>query len=837
MTTAAAAIAHATLGGAFAGNRMRLALSVLAIALGVALGYAVQLINRAALTEFATGLATLAGDADLEVRGPRGGFDERLFPQLARIAGVAVASPVVEIDARLPGVGEPLRIYGVDALRAGMVTPALIGAGTEALDLFRTDALFLSPAASAHLSVTVGDTLLVQSGTGVVPMRVAGLLRAGASLRYAVMDVAAVQDRFDRIGVLTRVDLRMRPGVALETVRARVAALLPPGVAVVQPGSATRATERMTRAYRVNLEVLALVALFTGALLVFSTQALAVVQRRTQFALVRTLGVTRARLTALVVAEGAALGLAGAAVGLVAGYALANLALHWFGADLGAGFFRGVDPELQFSLADALPIALLGVVAAALGSLAPALEAGRAAPAAALKAGDDESAYVRLRTAWPGFACLALGTALLGLPPVAGLPLAGYGAIALFLVGTLALLPRIATLLLARVPRPRPTPAALALDQLRGAPGQAGVSLAAMVASVALMVSMAIMVASFRHSLEDWLVRVLPADLYVRAGLTGDSAHFDAATQRAIADTPGVARAEFLRVQRLLLDPERAPVTLLARDVDPNEPQRHLPLVDDPVAIAGGAPPPAYASEAMADLYGHVPGQRITLPIGGRDVAFTVAALWRDYARQTGAVVIDRVRYIALTGDTSANDVALWLEPRADLAATRRELESRAGGADRVTIATPGDIRALSLRAFDRTFAVTYALEAAAVVIGLVALSATFGAQTLARRREFGMLRHIGMTRRQIGTMLACEGFAISAVALAVGLALGFVISLILIHVVNRQSFHWGMTLHLPWAALATLTLTLLALATLTAVTSARRAMSVDAVRAVKDDW
>ena len=107
----------------------------------------------------------------------------------------------------------------------------------------------------------------------------------------------------------------------------------------------------------------------------------------------------------------------------------------------------------------------------------------------------------------------------------------------------------------------------------------------------------------------------------------------------------------------------------------------------------------------------------------------------------------------------------------------------------------------------------------------------------LARRREFGMLRHIGMTRRQIGAMLAHRGRALAASASPPGSLLGFVISLILVHVVNRQSFHWGMDLHVPWLALASLSCVLLALATLTARVSARGATSIDAVRAVREDW
>jgi putative ABC transport system permease protein len=152
-------------------------------------------------------------------------------------------------------------------------------------------------------------------------------------------------------------------------------------------------------------------------------------------------------------------------------------------------------------------------------------------------------------------------------------------------------------------------------------------------------------------------------------------------------------------------------------------------------------------------------------------------------------------------------------------------------------IAEPGEIRENSLRVFDRTFAVTYALEAVAVVIGLFGLASSFGALVLARSREFGMLRHVGMTRRQIAAMLATEGALVSALGLAIGIALGWLISLVLIHVVNRQSFHWSMDLHLPWGALAAFTVVMLAFSVLTALASGRRAMSRDVVLAVKEDW
>jgi putative ABC transport system permease protein len=239
----------------------------------------------------------------------------------------------------------------------------------------------------------------------------------------------------------------------------------------------------------------------------------------------------------------------------------------------------------------------------------------------------------------------------------------------------------------------------------------------------------------------------------------------------------------------------------------------------------------------MVDVYGFAPGRVITLPLGGRSVPFTVAGVWRDYARPQGAIVIERERYVALTGDAAVTSAALWLAPGTTASELARTLVAAVPGGAHLELASPGDIRAVSLHIFDRTFAVTYALELAAVVLGLCGLSSSFGALVLSRRREFGVLRHLGMTRRQIGAMLASEGLLLSGIGLAAGLGLGYVISLILVQVVNRQSFHWSMELSLPWAALGAAALLVLALATLTALASGRRALAGDLVQAVKDDW
>jgi putative ABC transport system permease protein len=577
------------------------------------------------------------------------------------------------------------------------------------------------------------------------------------------------------------------------------------------------------------------VALFTGGLLVFSTQALAVVRRRAQLALLRVLGVSRRGLVALLLLEAGAVGATGALAGLALGYAAAGFVLRHFGAELGGGYFRGLAPELAPDWPALALFFVLGILAAVAGSLAPALEAAGAAPAAALKAGDEGRAFERTQRAWPGLAVILAGAALTQVGPVHGLPLFGYVAIALLLVGTVMLMPRIAVLVFRVAPSLGPVAPRLGLAQLRGSPGQAGVSLAAVVAAVSLMVSMAIMVASFRQSLDEWLERILPADLYLRAGPGSDTAYLTSGEQRLIAGTPGIRRVEFLRVQRISLGPDKPPLTVLARAVEAEG--RVPPLLGAPYEVKPGEPPAVWVSEIAAAIYGWRAGSTIEIPLGGRRARFTVAGVWRDYARQQGAVLIERYVYLRLTGDSYANDAAIWLAPGADPERVRHDIEARLPGGANMEASGPEEIREVSLRIFDRTFAVTYALEVVAVAIGLFGLSSSFGALVLARRREFGVLRHLGMTRRQIGAMLAGEGLLVSALGLAVGLALGWIISLVLIDVVNPQSFHWGMDLHMPWRLLAEFVAAMLAMATLTAIASGRQAMGGEAVRAVKEDW
>jgi putative ABC transport system permease protein len=836
--------------GEWRAHPVRALLAIAAIAVGVAMGFAIHLINAAAFNEFSAAVKSLSGQADVQVAGREALFDETVYPRLAQRGGVAIASPVLELDAGVPGAHGALKIIGIDPFRAGAVSPDLLGIPAEdkPFDMLADDAVFLSPAAMAWLKTASGGAITLRAGTSDFRLRVAGgVLRARPGQRIGVMDIGAAQWRFHQAGKLSRIDLKLREGVDRNAFERELARELerdfPGRFLVAQPNDEDQdsRTNTLSRAYRVNLTVLALVALFTGAFLVFSTQALSVIRRRSQFALMRVLGVERRQLLGQVLLEGASLGVIGALLGIAAGYALAATALHFFGADLGAGYFSGVQPTVHFAPVAAFVFFALGLAVALLGCLAPAFEAARAAPAVALKSGSDETALSGLARIWPSLVCLAVAALLTRAPPVLELPLFGYASIALLLIGGIGMMPRVASSVFSAInrvamrrARQRPVPA-LTLARLANASGSAAIALGGILSSFSLMVAMAIMVSSFRVSVDDWLVQILPADLYVRNAVAGNTTSLGPPQQAALAATPGVARVQFLRSRQVSLDAARPAIGLLARDIDVADPGKSMVLVGAVAAPPPGAMP-AWVSEAMLDLYGVKAGGRIRIPLNGQLREFFIAGAWRDYANQSGSVQIRLPDYRALTGDLDVSDAAIWTQPGVTAGQVMQQVRALPFGAA-LQFAEPGQIRAMSLKIFDRSFAVTYLLEAIAIAIGLSGVAATFSAQTLARAREFGMLRHVGVTRGQVLRILALEGGSLTALGVGCGFALGLLISLILVFVVNPQSFHWTMQLHLPWGLLAGVAALLTASSVLTALVSGRYALSGGPIRAVREDW
>ena len=894
----------------------RNAAAVVAVMLGVALAFSVHLINASALSEFSGAVRAVNGEPDLSLRAVASGYDEAIYGEVARHPAVAAASPVVELStyALTPdGERKTLRLLGVDALVVAGVAPGLMpipfrasesgrtasptdgsakaSAADRSLDRYAVlaaDTVFLNASAMTLLrpaAPTRGGRagvaeVRVQSGMRLHTLRVAGTVadntvagnaadtpsaqpgarQSGAPL--AVMDIAAAQELFGKLGQISRVDVRLQTGADRAAFLRDIRAL--PGfagqVTVTDPGDASQRISALSRAYRVNLTVLALVALFTGAFLVFSVLALSVAKRAQQFALLGVLGLTPNQRLRLVLAESLILGLIGSLLGLALGAGLAALALALLGGDLGGGYFPGVTPRLQWSTGAAVVYGLLGVIAAGLGGWWPARQAQRLPPAQTLK-GLGLPSGTGQKHRWTGIVLIAIGALLAGAPPVFGIPLAAYVSVALILLGGIVALPAGIALLydiispwMARQLLPM-----LAVERARRQRDTAAVAISGVVASLSLAVALTVMVTSFRQSVTAWLDVVLPAGLYVRmanSSAAGDSVYFEPAFVQEVSLIGGVQKLTAVRVSSLQLDPTRPAVALIARPLD--DPKSSLPLVGTPVPLprTSGDAVAVYVSEAFADLYEVTPGQYYkpsgkyaasaassSATLSGAN--FFIAGVWRDYARQHGSIVMDDVDFVRLSGDRRVNDLALWLGDGVDPEQVQdaiRQLAAKNFGADSAAeqlleFSSAAQIRALSLAIFDRSFAVTYWLQAVAIAIGLFGVAASFSAQVLARRKEFGLLAHLGLTRGQILGVVAGEGLVWTVIGSIAGMLLGLVVAIVLVDVVNPQSFHWTMDLALPWLRLLALCAAVVLAGTLTAWLAGRAAAGRDAVLAVKEDW
>ncbi len=841
----------------------RQAAAVLAVALGVALAFAVQLINASALSEFETAVHAASGAPDFSVRPRDGLLPDDLYPRVAQAPGVAQASPVVDLAVVVRGTdgqSHPAHLLGLDAFVAPWISPGWLvqpesraasgaplaaGAPMSALD---PDLVFVNAAARAQLGTA--DHVTLQADGRWQTFAIGGRIAAeGPPL--LVMDIAGAQTHFDRVGSLSRIDVRLAPGARQESVMAALGA--GPDVRAAAPDEAALRMARLSQSYRVNLSVLSLAALFTGGFLVFSVQSLAVAKRIPQLALLGVLGMSGRQRRSLVWADSLTVGAVGGVIGLALGTALAAAALRALGGDLGNGTPGGGAPRLQWSTLAALAYGTLGLVSAFAGGWWPARAAQALAPAQSLKG--LSSAHGGTWPAAAGLGLIAIAGGLALVPPWHAIPWGAYACVGVLLLGGISLVPQVVSLLLAGFRGARNPVAALAVARAVDQRQTATAAVAGVVASLSLVVALTIMVTSFRDSLIVWLDEVLPADLYVRPTPgASEGPLMLAPAVIAAASGPGVKQVRAERLVPVTLAPEQPEALLIVRDLPADGVPPTLPWIVAPAATPPAVPPdvlPVYPSEVLAALQHLHVGDVIALPLppprggngeartGGGAAKAVVRGIWRDSARQQGALLMARTDWLRLTGDDRITGMAVWFaDGTTDHgAALVARLRAAVPSGAPIDVSTADELRAFSLRIFDRSFAVTRWLQGVALAIGLAGIAASFSAQVLARRREFGTLQHLGFTRRQVLTLVASEGALWSAVGAVLGLGLGLAVSVVLVKIVNPQSFHWTMQMSVPPGTLLTLGAGVILAGALTAWGSGHAAASRDIVRSVKEDW
>ena len=769
---------------------LRTALTILSVALGVGIVVAIDLASEAATGSFQSSMQALAGRTDLEIRA-NGGVDERWMGTLSALPFDVKWSPVMEAQAEIAGLGE-VPVYGVDLLGA----PGAVVSSALAKRI-----------CAAGLAACVLEWHQRFEVSKIVD----------SSAEFVALDIATVQHLLNRYGKLDRIDVTVGPTEDFSAVEAAIRRALPPSYLIQKPGIRSDENQRMLRAFRWNLRILSYISLVVGAFLIYNTISISVVRRRGEIGILRALGAARSAILGLFLAESLALGIAGAVIGIVLSRVLAAATVRLIADTVNALYTTSRPTPIELTTSEAWLGIAVGATVALLSALAPAREAMAVAPTEAMSRGAHEHrARLRWRPALIWSAILAAAAvAASQLEPWSGYPIGGYVA-AMLAIAASALAAPAVVIAVNRVTRPltrRRVQGLLAARSLTGSLSRTAVVVSALATAIAMMASVGIMVGSFRETVAVWLDEQLQADLYIRSAIRpapGEFPPIDPAIADIAASIPGVEAVErysgmeihFRGMRPTLGSEEMAIVRRYARF-------RFL-SGQDRDAILGSLPGQdrVIAGEPFADKFHLHVGDRVDLPLGARTVTFTLAGVFYDYTGGVGRIMMDRSTLLKYLPNQPLTNLAIYLRrgtgdralPPID--AVERELRRRTA-AYGITIARNSDVRRLSLMIFDRTFMVTYALEAIAIVVAILGAANSLLALVLDRRRSLGLLRYLGASTGQMRGLILTEAAFLGAFAAIAGMALGWALSLLLIFVVNKQSFGWTIQFHPPAGLLA----------------------------------
>jgi len=800
------------------GDRLRTLLSILSVGLGVGVVLAIQLANRSAIGSFQSSLLEIAGRSNLSIFATNG-IDELLLPRLRETLGPDVKiSPVVESTAVVPATREALRVLGIDIVQDRPFRETAL----EGIRLSPRDFLLLLT--DPH-SIVVGEAFArrhgLQSGSklpllvhdrreeftvrGILAPQGVGKVLAG---NIALLDIAAAQLAFRRLGKLDRIDLAVPPERLSQT-QALLERQLPAGLRVERPHEQAAQTDKMLRAFRWNLTALSYVSLVVGAFLIYNTIAVSVVRRRSEIGTLRALGATSGQVLRLFLAEALVLGVAGGFAGIALGRMLADFALRLVSGTVNTLYVAAPPAPIQLDWSLAGIAVGIGGLTAVLSALLPALEATEVLPAEALQHGAHEQ-HRRLavrRYAALGMVTLILAGVAARLPAVDGLPLFGYLSALLVIVGFSFLMPLFLYFLTAALDWPVKKVAGveghLAARGLAASPARISVLVMSLATAVAMMASVAIMVGSFRQTVEHWATQTLRADLFLRpaAQLAGVSdATIPPQAVALVRSHPNVAAVDAFRSLDLIYGGRRVLLgagewATLARYgnllfVDGRSPQQ---------VMTGDTAQSVIVSEPFAIHMGVRRGQRIELETPSGKASFEVAGIYYDYTNDRGTIVLDRPVYQQLFHDDTASTLAIYLKAGANEEDVRAQLASTLGENGYQFLITPNAaLQRAVLRVFDRTFAITYALEVLAILIAALGIANSLLAFVIERRRELGILRVLGASRGQLRKMILTEAALVGLFGNLVGWLMGLLLSLILIFTVNKQSFGWTIQFSYP---------------------------------------
>lgn len=812
-------------------HRLQLAITVAGIALGVAVVTAMDIANVSALSSFKQSVEKVGGKATHQVVAADGlsGVGEELFAPIARIPKLH-AAPVIETHGLLlTQAGQTfattpeeernradspmlVRILGVDPFSEEPFRPAsnIKSEGTQSVGRFedwivRDDGCVLPATLATKRKLKIGDAFELAVSGRRHTLRVIGTYamedNSTAADDLLFMDIAAVQERFGLLGKLDSIDLILPRGSDGDACAAEIRKLLPAGLALQRPSERAGRTEALLSAFQLNLSALSLLALVVGVFLVYNTLTVAVLQRRPLIGTLRCLGSESRDVRNAILLEAAALGAIGSILGLVAGTILAGVFLERVGGTMNDLYTHVGALSVFYDETALLKGFALGVLASLAGAFVPAREAGAVTPVSVLRRSSVERGAQR---AWKwltlaGLFSIAVAAVLALWPGSSAVP--GLAAAFALSLGGALMSPGIT--------RGLSTLSALVLGRFAGMPGllaargignnlsRTGLAVGALALALSMTIGVALMVSSFRRTLDNWMEQSLHADVYLRpAGpsLLRHKTFLTDDTLAALHAIPDVATVDTYRGREVFL-PSGAQVIVAATNtaVTFSRNRERFPLMagDAKTAMDRMIAGDAMISESLSRKANLNLGDTFEIPTPTGSATLRIAGIYYEYATDRGVVSLDAARYAEVFGDGRANSASLYLKDGASPEKVRDQIRDTLGAEKGLYVFSNRSLREEAFRVFDKTFAITRQLESLSLTVGVCGILAALLALLRERSAEFALLRAIGMSAAELARIVVAEGVLMGAFAFAVACVLGPALSMLLIHVINVRAFGW----------------------------------------------
>lgn len=808
-------------------------LMILGITLGVAVVVAVDLANVSASRAFDLSIDAVAGRATHQIVGGPQGLDETIYTDLRRAGLARTSAPIVTTYATSPQLGDQaMQLLGVDPFAEPPFRSYLWGgeaASLVELTAFLTEpgAVLISAEVAERFQLTPGASIELDVAGHRREVTVVGLLEPGDDLSRRAMsglilaDIATAQELTDRLGRLDRIDLILSDPESFEDSLPP----LPEGVRLQPVETRTAATRQMTAAFRLNLTALSLLALIVGMFLIYNTMTFSVVQRRPLFGVLRCLGVTRREVFVLVLGEALIVGAIGAVLGLALGVVMGQSAVRMVTRTINDLYFVLTVRDVEIPLISLVKGAALGIVATVTAAAPPAREAATVSPRSALSRSGLEAKVQRVAigAAVGGLLMVLAGVGALALPTRS--LIVSFGGTFLVVLGFALLTPSV-TKALMEVVRPilqriLGTLGRMAPRDVSNSLSRTAIAVAALMVAMSVTIGISLMIGSFRQTVIVWLNDALQGDVVVSgpsvSGLQ-DVTPLDPEAEPIVARHPDVSRVDLLR--SVTVGSPEGPIDIEAgNSPDYGYGLRYLASAGSPEATwdAVREEGAVIVSEPLANRLGLSRAQSrglsraqsrglsraqsrsdaLTLYTDEGPRTFPIAGVYYDYASTRGTVIMSLATYRQAWRDDAVTALVVKLKPDANPDRVARDLEAELAPVQRLLARPNRAIRQAALAIFDRTFAITGALQLLATVVAFIGVLSALLALQLEKQREFGVLRAVGLTVRELRGLILLETGLMGAVAGLLSMPAGLALAMILIYVINKRSFGWTLQMSL----------------------------------------